>query len=230
MTPGDGGTRERRAAGREQRRSATQGPAREQDGDAGNGVNGRPAALAGDALKAAASAAAVGAAVGVARALSARRRHDDDEEHEEPETEAAVHEEPDQQEEHEEQEQHEPDEPDEPAEPASSHEPESRDEPEPEPEEDAPAEPASPSELQAIVRQARELLRELHGTDAESVSSVGRTARGWAVGLEVVEMRRIPDSTDVLATYEVELDGDGGILRFERTRRYNRAEAGREGR
>jgi hypothetical protein len=45
------------------------------------------------------------------------------------------------------------------------------------------------------------------------------------VTLEVVELRRIPESTDVLASYDVELDGDGGFLRFERGRRYNRSQA-----
>src|SRR5262249_25707821 len=102
--------------------------------------------------------------------------------------------------------------------------------PETEPEPESSVEPASPSELQTIVRRARELLLEFHGADAEAVSSVTRTARGCAVGLELVEMRRIPDSMDILAPYEVELDGAGGILRFERTRRYHRSEADAGGR
>jgi hypothetical protein len=57
------------------------------------------------------------------------------------------------------------------------------------------------------------------------VSAVSRTPHGWRVALEVVELRRIPDSTDVLASYEVELDGDGKFLGFERGRRYNRSQA-----
>jgi outer membrane biosynthesis protein TonB len=212
MTPRDSSARERRAASREQRRSSTDAPERAQDGAYGDG----PGAFAGDALKAAASAAAVGAAVGAARALSARRRHaneDDNEDEVEAQEPEAAAEEPTQ-------------EPEEREEPKARREPE----PEPEPEQEASVEPASPSDLQTIVRQAREVLRELHGTDAETVSSVAHTAHGWAVGLEVVELRRIPDSTDILATYEVELDGDGGVLRVERKRRYHRAEADREGR
>jgi hypothetical protein len=98
-------------------------------------------------------------------------------------------------------------------------------EPEPEPE----PEPVSPSGLQSIVRTAREVLRELHGVDAETVSSVARSAGGWTVGLEVVELRRVPDSMDVLATYEVEVDGDGNVLRYERVRRYKRAQSERGG-
>ena len=104
-------------------------------------------------------------------------------------------------------------------EPEPRREPEQQREPEPEPE------PVSPSGLQSIVRSAREVLRDLHGVDAESVSSVSRSSAGWTVGLEVVELRRVPESMDVLATYEVELDGDGGVLRYERVRRYKRAQS-----
>jgi hypothetical protein len=50
------------------------------------------------------------------------------------------------------------------------------------------------------------------------------------VTLEVVELRRIPESTDVLASYEVELDGDGNFLSFERGGRYSRSQAGGDGR
>ena len=57
------------------------------------------------------------------------------------------------------------------------------------------------------------------------VSGISRTPNGWTVTLEVVELRRIPESTDVLATYEVELDGDGRYLGFSRGRRYSRSQA-----
>jgi hypothetical protein len=84
---------------------------------------------------------------------------------------------------------------------------------------------AAPDELTEVAAKARDLLRSLRGVDAESVSGVTRTRNGWKVALEVVELRRIPESTDVLASYEVELDGDGGFLRFERGRRYHRSQA-----
>lgn len=89
---------------------------------------------------------------------------------------------------------------------------------------------AEGGELAQVAAQARELLRSLRGVDAESVSGIARTANGWKVTLEVVELRRIPESTDVLASYEVGLDGDGKFLGFERGRRYHRAQAELEGR
>jgi hypothetical protein len=47
---------------------------------------------------------------------------------------------------------------------------------------------------------------------------------GWVVEFEVVEDRRIPSSSDVLALYEVEVDADGELLGFRRTRRYLRGQ------
>ena len=85
---------------------------------------------------------------------------------------------------------------------------------------------AGSDEFGEIATQARELLRSVRGVEAESVSGIGRTSsNGWKVTLEVVELRRIPESTDVLASYEVELDGDGRFLGFSRGRRYNRSQA-----
>jgi hypothetical protein len=40
--------------------------------------------------------------------------------------------------------------------------------------------------------------------------------------VDVVEDRRIPSSTDMLSTYEAEIDGDGELLSYRRVRRYPR--------
>jgi hypothetical protein len=87
------------------------------------------------------------------------------------------------------------------------------------------AQGASPAEAGAVVRRAREHFRDLHGVEPESVSSLERTASGWLVAFELVEVRRIPDSTDLLATFHVELDDDGGLIGFRRAGRYYRAQA-----
>jgi hypothetical protein len=89
-----------------------------------------------------------------------------------------------------------------------------------------PLKGAKGDELADLATQARSLLRSLRGIEAESVSGIVRTQNGWTVTLEVVELRRIPESTDVLASYEIELDGDGKFLSFERGGRYSRSQAG----
>lgn len=66
------------------------------------------------------------------------------------------------------------------------------------------------------------------GRSPEGVTSLERTEDGWRVGVEVLESRRVPDSTDILAECTVELDGDGELLSFRRASRYYRGRAGQE--
>ena len=42
------------------------------------------------------------------------------------------------------------------------------------------------------------------------------------VGVEVVEDKRIPSSTDILATYETEVGMDGELVSYRRVKRYTR--------
>jgi hypothetical protein len=51
---------------------------------------------------------------------------------------------------------------------------------------------------------------------------------GWLVTVEMLELARIPNSTDVLAAYEAHLDGDGELLEYTRTQRYHRGRTGGE--
>jgi hypothetical protein len=75
----------------------------------------------------------------------------------------------------------------------------------------------------AAVARARQQLLELTNRECESVSSVSRRRDGgWTVALEVVELERIPRTTDILASYVVELDEHGELLRYERVNRYYR--------
>ncbi|SCG61587.1 gas vesicle protein [Micromonospora halophytica] len=72
---------------------------------------------------------------------------------------------------------------------------------------------------------AREGLRQivgLTGKDPLGITSIQATDDGWLVGVEVVEDHRIPASTDLLGLYEVELDMEGQLLGYRRTRRYQR--------
>jgi hypothetical protein len=78
----------------------------------------------------------------------------------------------------------------------------------------------------SAVQKAKAYLRELTGREAESVSALARGGRGgWQLVLEAVELERVPQSTDVLGSYEVELDERGELLRCERVQRYYRNQA-----
>jgi len=80
------------------------------------------------------------------------------------------------------------------------------------------------SEPGKIVPKARRALEQLLGREAENVSGFERDDGHWKVSLEVVELRRIPDSSDVLGSYELVLDDEGNVTRMTRTRRYQRSE------
>ncbi|MFE9857207.1 gas vesicle protein [Streptomyces sp. NPDC005780] len=68
-------------------------------------------------------------------------------------------------------------------------------------------------------------LRRLIGHKAEGVSAISRTDGGWHVDVDVLELPRIPDTTSLLATYEVDIDEDGSLLQYRRVRRYRRGQA-----
>jgi Gas vesicle synthesis protein GvpO len=77
-----------------------------------------------------------------------------------------------------------------------------------------------------VAAQAASELLELTGKAAEGVTGLERTEDGWTVEVEVVEVRRIPDTTDVLALYEVTTDKQGSLMGYRRVRRYARGSAG----
>lgn len=73
--------------------------------------------------------------------------------------------------------------------------------------------------------RAREMLDGLVDAPVEGVSGVCRTEEGWRVGVDVLELSRIPDTTSLLATYEVDLDTGGELLEYCRIRRFRRGAA-----
>ena len=73
---------------------------------------------------------------------------------------------------------------------------------------------------------AQEQLEQLIQRPCESVSGLSRQDDGWIVSLEVVELERVPPTTDILATYRVELDQRGELMGYQRVQRYYRNQAG----
>lgn len=82
----------------------------------------------------------------------------------------------------------------------------------------------------AAIQRAKEYLWQMAGQRCEMVSALQRTDNGWSITLEVVELERIPRTTDILGSYTVDLDDAGDLLGCERVRRYYRNQAdGTEG-
>ena len=92
---------------------------------------------------------------------------------------------------------------------------------------EAKTEPAPEITAAQAARAGQKQIAEMLGSTPEAVSGVEPTEEGWLVTVEVVEDRRIPSSTDVLATYEVEVGPDGDLLSYRRTTRYSRGHGSR---
>jgi hypothetical protein len=76
-----------------------------------------------------------------------------------------------------------------------------------------------------MTQAAVEALRDLTDLDPEAAVGLQWDGESWLVTLDVLELRRVPDTTDLMATYVVQLDDDGRLLGYERTRRFQRSQA-----
>ena len=76
-----------------------------------------------------------------------------------------------------------------------------------------------------VAEQAVRQLGELTSKEIEGVTSLQKNDDGWVVELDVLELRRVPMTTDVLATYQVTLDSSGELEGYRRLGRYVRGQA-----
>ena len=74
--------------------------------------------------------------------------------------------------------------------------------------------------------RVKEDLVDLLGRNVESVLGIERSDDGgWIVTVAVIELQRIPASTDVLGAYRVAVDDHGDLIGYRRQRRYVRSQA-----
>jgi hypothetical protein len=74
-------------------------------------------------------------------------------------------------------------------------------------------------------RTAARYIRDMTGKEPDQIIGLERTdGGGWRIDVQAVETRRIPDSTDILAVYETELDAEGELVSYRRTRRFSRCQ------
>jgi hypothetical protein len=76
-----------------------------------------------------------------------------------------------------------------------------------------------------IAQWAKEQLAQLTGLEPDTVSKLDRDEHGWQVTVEMVEMKYVPSSGDMLGSYKISLDDEGNLLTYQRTRRYRRNQA-----
>jgi hypothetical protein len=81
----------------------------------------------------------------------------------------------------------------------------------------------SSGSLDKLVHRAVAEFSRLSGNTPEQVSGVRSTDDGWSVLVEVLDLERIPSTTSILSTYRVDVDPNGGLVGYERIRRYTRS-------
>jgi hypothetical protein len=85
---------------------------------------------------------------------------------------------------------------------------------------------ATPSlSAKEMTQAAIEALRDLTGREPEAATGLMWDGDAWLVTVDVLELARIPNTTDLIATYVVELDGDGNLSGYKRERRFQRGAA-----
>jgi hypothetical protein len=76
-------------------------------------------------------------------------------------------------------------------------------------------------------QEAVAYLDEMTGQPPEAVTGVEPAPDGgWTVTAELVELTRVPGTTDIVGCYQVTLDPTGEPVSYRRVRRYQRGQVG----
>jgi len=75
-----------------------------------------------------------------------------------------------------------------------------------------------------LAERAKNQLAEITGLKPVTVTGTFKDEQGWHITLDMLEMSRIPTATDVLGDYDVLVDEDGNMMKFERKRTRLRGE------
>lgn len=75
-----------------------------------------------------------------------------------------------------------------------------------------------------VIERAQQEFIRLGKKSADGVAGLSRTEKGWAVLLEAIERKAIPDTMDILGLYEMHLDNEGNLLGLDRKKLRKRGE------
>ena len=76
-----------------------------------------------------------------------------------------------------------------------------------------------------LSRAALTTVQELTGYEPEAVTALEWDGEFWLITVDALELARIPNTTDVLGTYAVQLDESGTLRGYKRTGRFVRGQA-----
>ncbi len=78
------------------------------------------------------------------------------------------------------------------------------------------ADKSSSIDLAQVLVLAKKHLGDMTGLKPVTVTQVFKDEDGWHVGVEMLELSRVPPSSDVLGRYDVTLSEVGDLVRMDR--------------
>jgi len=75
-----------------------------------------------------------------------------------------------------------------------------------------------------LTEQAKEQLAQVTGFRPVAVVGSYKDEEGWHISVDMLEMARLPESTDVIGTYVAVLDENGDLVKFDKKRARLRGE------
>jgi Gas vesicle synthesis protein GvpO len=76
-----------------------------------------------------------------------------------------------------------------------------------------------------LSRAALTTVQELTGYQPEAVTGLEWDGEFWQITVDALELPRIPNTTDLMGSYVVQLDEGGTLHGYKRTRRFQRGHA-----
>jgi len=80
------------------------------------------------------------------------------------------------------------------------------------------------TEMKNLAERAKEQLAEVTGFSPVAAVGGFKDEKGWHISVDMLEMARLPESTDIIGTYVVSLDPEGNMVKFEKKRARLRGE------
>jgi hypothetical protein len=87
-----------------------------------------------------------------------------------------------------------------------------------------PGDPGGRINARQAAERALTYMHDMTGQEPEIVIAVRPDDDRWMVRVELLELSRVPDTTDILGAYEVELTPSGEPRGYRRIRRYHRGQ------
>jgi hypothetical protein len=67
-----------------------------------------------------------------------------------------------------------------------------------------------------IIRMIPPLIESIFNRKPDEITSLSAEDGGWKVNVEMLERKAVPDTQDILGTYELKFKGDGELIGYKR--------------